>query len=1324
MGATADGSSPGTALVGTPDPNDPDRARVDIPPSAGSSAPVYLATPLVSADGATFHRDVQYAVNGNTVSSLVVLRPGLSLEVLDGSGAVVTTIELAPAVPVDVAGQIGTGVSSLRLKGFEASDLTQDGTAIVGFQFNSGAVTSVTTTRLNPQAMAIAVVPALGTSPDEGADDAAFKRAGAAAILKGLVIDVDADGATSPLTDGILVMRYLDGVRGEALEAGAVNPAGGRTSAAEIEAYIRDVLLPHLDADDDGLLRADTDGVLVARHLAVFSGPQLVQGATGAGAQRTDADAVRRFLNGERFTANQQLVLKRADGSVLAGDACLPGQVCQTVGGAGFETGDIIDTTGTDLFGVVAATTPDENAAAGSSAAAPARPSTAGASAFSAAQATQVTTSSLSSTFDFTLATYGGMVGYDELYLRDKDDPDQLTLVSTTADGSPLAFGGFGFNNLLDQNEIDDVAGRLEMRQRTSVLGIDEPIFIEAPDAAGYTYEALDGFRFTSLAFDRDAGGNVYLDPMFDLYLFDGADWVYEETISADQPYQFAGGGVERFRLFGLELPNQSLHRAVNEQAPGIRTLSDGTVVYELPTTTGFTLAGPGGIAPTVRLTQVEPRQRLLTPDDVSEPVCTVDCGFAFGQDAEFTIVRQGASADVSFRFTDVANSTQHLDTIQLVSASGIHVDGDENLDVVIFDTSGGPIRLPITFHGGTGDDAVGNPHQDELRINGLGALIDLVARDRITGVERIDIQGSGANTLKLDVNSVKNNTDTSSTLVVVAGADDRVEIGAGWTLTGTEGAFNVFTQDGATLKLSAAATPVMGQAAASALTALSATSGTKSTPPPTVAVTDSAASGSASPLTVSLADEVQLSSAAVVAAEDSQQRQIVSAVPSSPMVTPGRELAVDVIYAAGSPLGSTGLNLRMFFDSSALVLDELAGILPTGFSAVEVNDDAPGRGFDDDPQTDKFVNLLWLDADGNWPDVAALPTRLLTANFQASQSFRGTTSINFRGNAAAGFDLDAASLSIGADLTLRADADQYVVGAAGPSSAAAALGVLANDAIFAAVTAALSSGASLGSAVVAADGSFTYTPGPGFWGVDSFTYAVTDSGSGASSAGVTVMSHDALQVRKLYNQVLGRGPEPSGWEFWTRQVSAGVASLGTIASGIFESAERLNPIVAQMYRDFLFREADASGLAFWRGVWQRDGGPDNVVAGIISSPEFFASAGGTNRLWATELYRRLLLREPDNQGLAFWSGELDAGRRSRPDVVLGFIRSPENFRNLVQGWFAQYLARQAAASEESFFVGQLRSGVSPRSIQIQILDSTEYRNSPPPPPAGSAARV
>ena len=55
--------------------------------------------------------------------------------------------------------------------------------------------------------------------------------------------DIDGNGTTDALTDGLLILRYLFGLRGAALTAGAVDPVGSRNTAPSIEAYIESLIL-------------------------------------------------------------------------------------------------------------------------------------------------------------------------------------------------------------------------------------------------------------------------------------------------------------------------------------------------------------------------------------------------------------------------------------------------------------------------------------------------------------------------------------------------------------------------------------------------------------------------------------------------------------------------------------------------------------------------------------------------------------------------------------------------------------------------------------------------------------------------------------------------------------------------------------------------------------------------------------------------------------------------------------------------------------------------------------------------------------------------
>ena len=108
-------------------------------------------------------------------------------------------------------------------------------------------------------------------------------------------LDVDDDGKTEALTDGLLVIRYLFGFSGESLVAGAVSNDAARSNAADIEAYLK-VDEIQLDVDGDGEVTALTDGLLIIRSLFGFSGSSLSASAIGPNALRTDGPAVATYL--------------------------------------------------------------------------------------------------------------------------------------------------------------------------------------------------------------------------------------------------------------------------------------------------------------------------------------------------------------------------------------------------------------------------------------------------------------------------------------------------------------------------------------------------------------------------------------------------------------------------------------------------------------------------------------------------------------------------------------------------------------------------------------------------------------------------------------------------------------------------------------------------------------------------------------------------------------------------------------------------------------------------------------------------------------------
>ena len=107
--------------------------------------------------------------------------------------------------------------------------------------------------------------------------------------------DVDESRAAQPLTDGLLVIRHLFGFSGESLISGAVSGEAGRDSSEAIAGYLTDAD-SQLDIDGDGESKPLTDGLLLIRYLFGFSGDSLISGAIGDGAERDTAEEVEAYI--------------------------------------------------------------------------------------------------------------------------------------------------------------------------------------------------------------------------------------------------------------------------------------------------------------------------------------------------------------------------------------------------------------------------------------------------------------------------------------------------------------------------------------------------------------------------------------------------------------------------------------------------------------------------------------------------------------------------------------------------------------------------------------------------------------------------------------------------------------------------------------------------------------------------------------------------------------------------------------------------------------------------------------------------------------------
>jgi hypothetical protein len=146
----------------------------------------------------------------------------------------------------------------------------------------------------------------------------------------------------------------------------------------------------------------------------------------------------------------------------------------------------------------------------------------------------------------------------------------------------------------------------------------------------------------------------------------------------------------------------------------------------------------------------------------------------------------------------------------------------------------------------------------------------------------------------------------------------------------------------------------------------------------------------------------------------------------------------------------------------------------------------------------------------------------------------------------------------------------------------------------------------------------------------------------------VTPVNYVALATQ-LYNNVLGRAPDPGGLAYWTNALATGT-SLSDLRTAFANSGEAQGDLTA-IYNQVLGRAPDQGGLAAWTGYLANGGLLANV------RPIFANSGEAQGDL--TLIYNQVLGRDPDTGGLTGWTGAL-AGGASLQGVRNAFAHSGE----------------------------------------------------------------
>ena len=231
-------------------------------------------------------------------------------------------------------------------------------------------------------------------------------------------------------------------------------------------------------------------------------------------------------------------------------------------------------------------------------------------------------------------------------------------------------------------------------------------------------------------------------------------------------------------------------------------------------------------------------------------------------------------------------------------------------------------------------------------------------------------------------------------------------------------------------------------------------------------------------------------------------------------------------------------------------------------------------------------------------------------------------------------------------------------------------------------------------------------------------SYVVDSSKNGGAWISVGSTAGTSIASGALSNDV---------YQFRVRAINGnGSGDYGfSLPTGISKTVVRPLPLdgeIGRLYEAYFDRLPDAGGMVFYLGQRAGDRSLQSVSIDFAQSDEFVQKYGTlTNRQFVQQLYRNVQKREGDPGGVDFWTKQLNTGKMTRPQVVIGFSQSAEFVTatntaaiqsSLEGGVYRLYLSYFLRAPDDgggSYWNGQAANGMSMNSISNFFAGSTEF---------------
>jgi hypothetical protein len=222
---------------------------------------------------------------------------------------------------------------------------------------------------------------------------------------------------------------------------------------------------------------------------------------------------------------------------------------------------------------------------------------------------------------------------------------------------------------------------------------------------------------------------------------------------------------------------------------------------------------------------------------------------------------------------------------------------------------------------------------------------------------------------------------------------------------------------------------------------------------------------------------------------------------------------------------------------------------------------------------------------------------------------------------------------------------------------------------------------------------------------------------SQASAAALTPLNDDTEFVKQVYQDFLNRAPDAEGLVYWAGEISSGNITRTQMVEQYLVSAEfgeTISPVV-RLYFTYYLRLPDYDGLMFWVNSYAAGMSLNDISEAFARAQEFIDQYGSvTNEEFVRQMYINVYGRQPDSDGLSYWTGMLDTAALTRGQVMVEFSSAKEYLSISVNQVYVTmtYVGLLRRVPDQNGFdhwVEVMDQGVSGLGLIDSFLVSEEY---------------